>query len=365
MKRDDPANGIVMKRGNFWFNRTIKGQREWHNLETTDLFEAIQRKAELLRSPALIQSAESIPRAIQRYIKWKLSEGEFRQISATNAMSGLNRLAKFVGEGATLASIRTQALQSWYDSMRAEKTEATAARYLFSVQSMFKWAIEIERVRLDNPAKGVRIVESPREQRVRWVDRDLREKLIAEAPNDDLRFMLYAGFHAGLRLTEISEARVFWFDLAQGLLHLQATPMPRGAKWNPNEIVKDLFGVEVKPFRSKNGRDRTIPLTPSFHSFLRRYLKGREAREFVGEPRRTHGIGFYRWPIKPYFTRYMTSQNCRWITPHVMRHTFASLLVMKGVSLYKVANWLGDTLTIAEQHYAHLAPLDADIQHLE
>ena len=54
-----------------------------------------------------------------------------------------------------------------------------------------------------------------------------------------------------------------------------------------------------------------------------------------------------------------------WITPHVARHTFASILAQKGESIYKIAKWLGDTLEVTEKHYAHLAPGDTAIAALD
>ena len=35
------------------------------------------------------------------------------------------------------------------------------------------------------------------------------------------------------------------------------------------------------------------------------------------------------------------------MTPHIMRHTFASLLASAGVSIYKIAKWLGDDVDMA------------------
>jgi site-specific recombinase XerD len=39
-----------------------------------------------------------------------------------------------------------------------------------------------------------------------------------------------------------------------------------------------------------------------------------------------------------------------------MRHTFASLLVSAGESIYKVAVWLGDEVSTVQKHYGHLTP---------
>jgi integrase len=50
------------------------------------------------------------------------------------------------------------------------------------------------------------------------------------------------------------------------------------------------------------------------------------------------------------------------VTPHIARHTFASLLASAGVSIYKIAQWLGDDVRVVQQHYAKLLPKDADIE---
>ena len=41
----------------------------------------------------------------------------------------------------------------------------------------------------------------------------LAQRLIENAPTDDLRFVLFCGFHAGMRKLEIVEAVPEWFDL--------------------------------------------------------------------------------------------------------------------------------------------------------
>jgi integrase len=52
------------------------------------------------------------------------------------------------------------------------------------------------------------------------------------------------------------------------------------------------------------------------------------------------------------------------MNPHVMRHTRATILLADGVSIYKVAKRLGDTVATVEKTYAHVIVSDlADLGH--
>jgi integrase len=169
-----------------------------------------------------------------------------------------------------------------------------------------------------------------------------RDALIAACPREDLAFVLYAGFHAGLRKNEIIEARPWWFDLRNGLLHLRATAT----------------------MKFKDREERTIPLTKGFAEFLKSY----GLREpYMLRPDVKHGRNRYRYDFSRPFFDHVKTQGLEKIgqtrlTPHLMGHTFASLLVSNGVSLYKVAVWLGDDPRVVESHYARLRPRDPDIE---
>lgn len=51
-----------------------------------------------------------------------------------------------------------------------------------------------------------------------------------------------------------------------------------------------------------------------------------------------------------------------WVTPHIMRHTFASQLAKAGVSLYKIQQWLGHSDPKTTMIYAHLQAQDDEIE---
>ena len=112
--------------------------------------------------------------------------------------------------------------------------------------------------------------------------------------------------------------------------------------------------------------NRTIPLTAEFKAFLGGY--GLPA-PFMLMPHVPKGAYKYRYDFRKPFEEYVKrwgaahepSKEMAWLTPHVMRHTFASLHAIAGTSIYKIAVWLGDGVEVVQRHYAKLAPSDADI----
>ena len=87
-------------------------------------------------------------------------------------------------------------------------------------------------------------------------------------------------------------------------------------------------------------------------------------------PEKVRGKAEYRYDFERPFKIYIEwigkelKMDLGWVTPHIMRHTFASLLACSNVSLYKIAKWLGDTMATTEKHYAHLQAEDEDVDQL-
>jgi integrase len=127
--------------------------------------------------------------------------------------------------------------------------------------------------------------------RTRFADLELAQKLIAEAPDDDLRFILFSGFHVGMRRLEIVEARPEWFNLRARTLEILTTDT----------------------FRPKDRNARTVPLTDQFAEFLERY--GLRA-PFVQKPEVGHGRFRCRYDIRRPFMLYMKAQGVEWLAPH-------------------------------------------------
>jgi integrase len=334
------VRGIVWRDGGWWYNRTFKGIRRWFNLETKDLSQAIDRKRELLESPSLARH-DSLEVDCARFINWKLARREYTSGSAEKARHILKDFSSRFGDGATLQTIRTSDIQKWYDGLLSRGLkESTAESYIMVIRALFRWAVEVERCRLRTPARDVRIVVPSRIGRRDWLDKEGIAGVLKATPNDDLLFILFSGFDAGLRRNEIVEARVSWFDLRNGLLHVRKSPT----------------------FEPKDKEERTIPLTRRFRGFLEQFLKLRKGDEWVLRPEVKKGKFRYRWDFRRPYTDFMQAHDLRWVTPHIMRHSFASNLATAGVSIFKIAEWLGDDVRVVQRTYAKLAPADGDIQ---
>jgi integrase len=343
------TRGIYQRGDVFWLNFQRDGKRRFISLDTSDAVEAITR-ANNLRGHRFPDEATPYLQSVEKYLTEKKRLNLYSR--ATERVHGavLREFGKRV-EARSLDAIPAKVASDHYKDLQARVSETTAQIHIRALRAFFNAHKKICRT---NPFADLELAKIDQPARVIFCTKIQRDTLIKAATNDDLMFILLAGFDAGLRKNEIIEARVFFFDMKGHATHLQNT----------------------ETLRLKDNEARTIPMTKRFRSFLGRYLKGKKPGDFALKPDVAHGKGTYRYDFHRPFNdfldavdeagasmgrRTMTFNNQR-VTAHVMRHTFASLLVQAGVSVYKVARWLGDGVEVVEEHYGHLAPKDSDIE---
>ena len=73
------------------------------------------------------------------------------------------------------------------------------------------------------------------------------------------------------------------------------------------------------------------------------------------------GKCFYRYQFLSAFNTVAEAAGVEWVTPHILRHTFASQLAIKGVSIFKISKWLGHSDVKTTMIYAHLADYDEEV----
>ena len=340
MKTLNPTKGIYKRGEIYWIALQKFGKRKYISLETNDEFEAIRRAREIRKAD--IFESSPLTQAITNYIKEKSDAHIYTRPTCILVQNVLSEFSKNV----TLRSvteIRQSHIESHYKMLQFRIAETSAQIHMRTIRAFFSWCVK-KRLTHANPCERVALVKIERPARLKFCNPSQRDLLIEQAPNDDLRFILYCGFHAGMRKNEIVESRVSWFDISQdlGSVHITST----------------------ETYRLHANEEHFVPLGSEFRNFLIRYLHGKKPDQFALRPATKHGIGRYRYDFSLPFNAFTTSLGLRWVTAHVMRHTFASIAVQRGISIFKVARWLGDGVAVVEKHYAHLAPSDGDIERI-
>jgi len=334
-KHSHPARGIYQRGETYWLTYQSGGKRTRISLETSDFAEAVKRAAELRAHPTL-QPSEGIEADVTRFIAYKRERGDYTRDSAESKGYVLKKFARWLGE-VTTASVSTKTIQSFYDETREQHSLSTANSYLMMIRAFFRWSCEIAKITRANPCASIKQIDAKSAARLDFCTRAQRDTLIEKCTREDLKFVLFCGFHAGMRFQEIVQAKAFWFDLNEKMIHLRKT--------------------ETMQF--KDGEERSVPMTSQFHAFLATY----GLREpFMLRPDVTMGKSIYRYDFGRPFSGHVKACGLPWVTPHVMRHTFASLLASAGTSIYLISEWLGDDVRVVQRHYARLLPLHGEIE---
>ena len=222
----------------------------------------------------------------------------------------------------------------------------TVKSYVMYLRAFAGWLVKRGKLR-ENCVEKVELGKVMRSARKGFVPADVVRRLIFESPSDDLRFVLFCGFHAGMRKLEIVESVPGWF-------HLEPESAGRRGR---------ISVEKTATFEAKDKDERTIPLTGDFEAFLRGYLgKLPSGARWVLQPEKEHGKHRYRWDFRRPFDDYLAAQGVV-CSPHDMRRSFVSNALIADSSLiFKLAKWTGDGVEVLQRHYGHLLADDDDIE---
>jgi integrase len=329
----------------WWFRWTQGSKRNAISLKTDDEAVAISKArailAEGLFHPVGNTSVETLITQYLRVAQERAKKPLRPEVAKTRGhvlrKYAVDTQIEFVGQ------ITHSSISGWLDSFKRKGSSLdTIYTYARTLKTFVKYLVGAKLVRADL-LDNLHVPERAATGRKNWLKIDEVTRVIGESKDLTLTFILLCGFHAGLRKNEICNARVGWFDLDAGLLHVQNDP-------KSGFILKDR-------------ENRTIPLTTEFQQFLHGFLANRQAHEYAIVPSKEKGRGSYRVYFRRPFNTHMRRLGLK-CSIHDMRRSFASNLVSHGVSIYKVAKWLGDGIQVVERSYGHLSPADSDIDRL-
>ena len=212
---------------------------------------------------------------------------------------------------------------------------STVARYLSSIKSFYRYLF-IEKLILDNP---IEIIDSPSPWRKlpNVLSTEEIDNLIA-APDiqtsgglRDLA-MLELLYATGLRVTELISLKLGTVDLNVGYLRT----MGKGSKervvpfGDAARIAIENYILKVRPSLSKKTQSTDLFLTRRGTAMTRQ--------------------GFWKI-LKKYITKAKISGN---VSPHTLRHAFATHLLERGADLRSVQQMLGHSDISSTQIYTHI-----------
>ena len=279
-------------------------------------------------------------KAVEQFLEMLIAERGASSNTCTSYLNDISNFDKFLsGAETTLEDATTDDVRR-YLRHRSEvgANNPTISRNLSVLRQFFKF-LQSENVRLDNPALNV---DGPK------VSRTL-PKVISE---DDVEALLKAAHKLqtaeGIRLTCLLE-----IAYASGLRVTELVSLPTDALNLTSETLL---------ISGKGGKERLVPLTFSAMNAIVAYervridfLKGNNTSKFLFPSRSKQG----------YLTRRRLGQLLKElaiqagldptiISPHILRHAFASHLLNRGADLRSLQKMLGHSDISTTQIYTHV-----------
>lgn len=325
------GDGLYLRRRTWWLDFTHAGQRYHARLgkgitRTVAAEIAVLKRGQILRGETGIGPKRrqdlTFDKAREHFLTWvKANRRPKTHKSYSHCLASL--ATSFSGK--RLSEIHPFLVEKHKRARIEAEAPVSANRELGALKALFNRVREWGLYEGDNPAARVKGVKE-RPGRLRYLELDEETQLLAAAL-EPLRTIILVGLHAGLRIQ--SEALTLQkpdVDLRRGLLTVQAA-------------------------YAKNGSSRSVPLNVVLREALGRLLET-ERGPYVFATRAGR-------PFKSIRTAFATAcrrANLADVTPHVLRHTFASKLAMAGVDLRTIQELGGWKDLKMVQRYSHLSP---------
>ncbi|MFO7246064.1 MAG: tyrosine recombinase XerC [Thermaerobacter sp.] len=226
------------------------------------------------------------------------------------------------------------------DLARRGRSRRTAARKLSALRSFFRFLVRRGFV----TANPTRLVTGPKQPRrlPNFLEREAVAPLLEAPPADSPaglrdRALLELMYASGLRLAEVVGLDLDDLDLGQGLVRVMG----------------------------KGGRERVVPFGRAARAALAEYLE-RGRPHLLRPPRpgeaaeralflNARGGRLGRRGVAYVLARYARgARSYRRVTPHTLRHTFATHMLQGGADLRSVQELLGHARISTTQIYTHV-----------
>lgn len=205
----------------------------------------------------------------------------------------------------------------------------TAKQYCSKLKVLFRAAVKPYRLITENPMDDIEIPKVRKKERITISEADFNKLLQSATPQTKLALAI--SYYAGLRKAEL-------FALTWDDIHDMTITINKQLNWT------HTGRTEIVPLKTQNGY-RTIPIPTILAKMLAEY-------------RNTQPISIDKRII--YRRAYVYKQMCQSLktvdvalTPHCLRHTYATQLLAKGMDIRTVSALLGDHVKTVLNTYVH------------
>ncbi len=318
----------IYKRGKVWYldyyDKGFRVQRRASQDKKTA--ERLLAELELKRDRGELTFLRNIPidKYIEEYLEYSKANKTFSSYQR-DTISLKKHLFPFLEHYniRMLQRIGTAILEKYQIVRLKEVKPATINKEFTTIKHFFNKAIEKNYLKA-NPAKGIKAIKS-QQKFPRYLSKEKIQTLLDTAQGD-MEEILITFLNTGMRRGELTNLQ--WEDV-----HLKSRRIT-------------IQG------QTKSKRPRFIPINDSLLEVLQKRLKSQNSPYVfptrTGKPKDGHSL---LRDIKLVYKKAGIEGNL-----HLLRHTFASHLIMSGVDLATVRELLGHSDIKTTMIYSHLAP---------
>jgi integrase/recombinase XerC len=278
---------------------------------------------------------------IERFMTWLTDEKGYSRHTIVNYRRDLLEFVDEAGRETDIGSIDTRIIRNYIYSLKSKNKSSSVARKLSALRTFFKF-LELEQVVHHNPMGSI---STPKQEQHIPVFLSVDEVFsLLEAPGlgDNFaardRAMLELLYSTGMRVSELVACNVARLDFESEMVRVKGKGnrermVPIGA-----QAIKTLhayFSERQELLRNRLQQGKKIDKEAVFLNSRGTRLTARSVERMIAEYGRKAGID------KP-------------VTPHVLRHSFATHLLEMGADMRSVQELLGHVSLSTTQKYTHL-----------
>jgi integrase/recombinase XerC len=283
---------------------------------------------------------------VERFVSWLLVEKGYSPHTADGYQRDLTDFLRFAGENLRPEAITPALVQSFVGSLYSRNASASVARKLSTLRTFFRF-LRREGALAGDPLSGV------------------------AGPKQGQYIPSFLTVDEVFALLEAPVAGDSYWRRDRALLEMLYSTGMRVSELVGANLVDIDFAAEMVRVRGKGRKERIIPFGRAAKEAVQQYLPEREAlsidrvrRGLAAEPEAVflNGQGgrlSVRSVERLIQTYALRAGIAATVTPHALRHSFATHLLEMGADLRVVQELLGHVSLSTTQKYTHI-----NIEHL-